>query len=122
MPAQQCLEALDAEVGEIDHRLVVDLHFLVRERLLEIGLDLLVLEQTTLHLGIEQADAVAAGRLGFIKRHVGMAQQLRLNSLSSPEMEMPIEPEMSTWMWLMVTRQADGPDQLFRRLHGLARP
>ncbi len=75
-PAQQRLEALDAEIGEIDDRLVMDFHFIVRQRLAQVALDLLVLEQAALHLGVEQPDAVAPCGLGFIERHVGMAQQL----------------------------------------------
>lgn len=75
MPAQQAPQALDAEVVEIDHRLVMDFHLAVAESLLEITLDLLVLEQAALHLRVEHADAVAPGGLRFIERHVSMAQR-----------------------------------------------
>jgi hypothetical protein len=75
-PADQCLRADDAASAQLDLRLVVDREAVVGQRVPEVLLELEAADDERARGLREELDAVLAGVLGLVHRHVGVAQQL----------------------------------------------
>ena len=75
-PADQRLGAARLARRHVDHRLIVDLELLARQRVAQLVLQAVARVDLRGHLRIEEVEAVAAGRFGAIEREVGLLQQL----------------------------------------------
>ena len=76
LPADQCLEAADLVVFEIDRRLIVQLELAFHQRPAQVELHAAPRLHLRVHLRLEEAVGAAAVALGAIERKIGVAQKL----------------------------------------------
>ena len=76
LPAHQRFETGDVPVGDGDDRLIEDPELVARQRAAKVVLEAEGGHHLTVHLFIEDGEAVAAHRLGAIHRGVGIAEQV----------------------------------------------
>src|SRR5258707_1290200 len=75
-PARQPLDADDAPVARVDHRLEPRLDLAGRDRAAQLRLEVHPPVVLGLEVGVERAPAAAALHLGAVERHVGEALQV----------------------------------------------
>ena len=76
VPAQECFEAGDVAVLEIELRLIVELELAIAQGNAHVVLELVARTHALVHLALEEAGVAGAVDLGAAERQVGVLQQL----------------------------------------------